>query len=113
MSDSGNNRLLIVDPTTRKVLHTIGSGNRGANDGNFNTASFNNPQGITAIGDEILLIADTDNHLLRRVDVTNKTVLTVGGTGKAFNVLSFSLSERVDDLVRIFSFSSIITSKMF
>jgi len=82
VSDSGNNRLLIVDPTTRKVLHTIGSGNRGANDGNFNTASFNNPQGITAIGDEILLIADTDNHLLRRVDVTNKTVLTVGGTGR-------------------------------
>lgn len=82
VSDSGNNRLLVVDLTTKNVLHTIGTGKRGSDDGDFDKASFSNPQGVTSISDDVLLVADTDNHLIRKVDVANRKVSTVGGTGK-------------------------------
>ena len=89
VSDSGNNRLLVVDLTTKNVLHTIGTGKRGSDDGDFDKASFSNPQGVTSISDDVLLVADTDNHLIRKVDVANRKVSTVGGTGKGTHCMYF------------------------
>src|SRR5262249_56872240 len=47
------------------------------------TAMFNNPQvrSLTQNGN-ILYVADTENHLIRRIDLKLKQVMTIAGTGK-------------------------------
>jgi len=51
-------------------------------DGDFSTATFNNPQGVVGIGQQVVFVADTDNHLLRQINLESKIVSTIGGTGK-------------------------------
>jgi len=80
ISDSGHNRIVIVDSTNGKVLNVIGDGNVGKRDGSFVTANFHHPQGL-AYADGKLYIADTENHLIRVADLSAKTVRTVAGTG--------------------------------
>ena len=63
------------------VRHVIGSGEPGRADGSYDEASFRFPQGLAARGDE-LFVADTDNHLLRRVDLLERRVETLAGTGE-------------------------------
>jgi thiol-disulfide isomerase/thioredoxin len=80
IADSNHNRLVItkLDGT---LIETIGTGAAGAVDGAFEKASFYRPQGMALDGDS-LYVADTENHLIRRVDLRAKTVETVAGTGK-------------------------------
>lgn len=79
VADSGHHRLVVLEPDGA-IVETIGSGEPGAADGGFSRASFRFPQGLAARGDE-LFVADTDNHLVRRVDLRARTVETVAGTG--------------------------------
>ncbi|CAN5632382.1 hypothetical protein BH24ACI1_BH24ACI1_02330 [soil metagenome] len=79
ISDSNHNRIVAVD-FNGKLLEVIGSGRAAKNDGDFASASFNRPQGMAFDG-ENLYVADTENHLIRRVDLKTKRVETVGGTG--------------------------------
>ena len=80
IADSNHNRIVItkLDGT---LVDTIGSGERGANDGAFDKASFYRPQGMALAGDS-LYVADTENHLIRRIDLKARTVETIAGTGK-------------------------------
>jgi sugar lactone lactonase YvrE/thiol-disulfide isomerase/thioredoxin len=80
ISDSSNNRIVVarLDGT---LLAVIGDGQPGAKDGDFATARFDHPQGMALRG-EVLYVADTDNHLLRKVDLAREQVATIAGTGK-------------------------------
>jgi thiol-disulfide isomerase/thioredoxin len=80
IADSNHNRIVItkLDGT---LLETVGTGARGADDGPFDRAAFYRPQGMALAGDS-LFVADTENHLIRRVDLKTRTVETVAGTGK-------------------------------
>jgi len=80
ISDSNHNRIVItkLDGT---LIETIGTGAHGAEDGDYNRASFNRPQGLALDGDS-LYVADTENHLIRRVDLKALKVETVAGTGR-------------------------------
>ena len=80
IADSGHNRIVIVraDGT---LLDVVGSGEVGSADGGFAKASFDHPQGM-AVDQNVLYVADTENHLLRRVDLKKKEVTTLAGTGK-------------------------------
>ena len=80
ISDSNHNRIVVTD-FDGKLLETIGGGAAAAKDGNFASASFNRPQGLALDGD-ILYVADTENNLIRRVDLKTEKVETIGGTGK-------------------------------
>jgi DNA-binding beta-propeller fold protein YncE len=61
----------------------IGSGEPGAQDGDFDTATFRAPQGMALHGESgWLYVADTGNHLIRRVDLAARIVTTVAGTGE-------------------------------
>ncbi|HEX8117564.1 MAG TPA: thioredoxin-like domain-containing protein, partial [Pyrinomonadaceae bacterium] len=87
VADSNHNRV-VVTKLDGTLLYTIGSGARGRRDGTFDTASFDGPQGL-ALDGETLYVADTRNHLVRRVDLKSKTVETAAGTGaqlRDFNV---------------------------
>jgi thiol-disulfide isomerase/thioredoxin len=82
IADSGNHRVLIVNQDGA-IESTIGSGEPGANDGPFDIASFRNPQGLTLDPDaRTAIVADTGNHLLRRINFDAQTVETVAGTGE-------------------------------
>jgi thiol-disulfide isomerase/thioredoxin len=80
VSDSNHNRVVVtrLDGT---LLYTVGSGERGRADGDFARASFDAPQGL-ALDGETLYVADTRNHLIRRVDLKSRTVETLAGTGE-------------------------------
>ncbi len=80
ISDSGHNQILITS-LDGVIQNTIGSGRQGRSDGDFNTAEFFHPQGLV-YANNYLYIADTENHLIRRVDLINKTVHTIAGNGQ-------------------------------
>lgn len=80
IADSNHNRI-VVTSLEGKLLATIGSGTAGAADGGYATAQFDHPQGMALVG-QTLYVADTENHLLRKVDLVKKRVTTISGTGK-------------------------------
>jgi thiol-disulfide isomerase/thioredoxin len=80
VADSNHHRIVIakLDGT---LVDVIGSGSLGAEDGDFAAASFNHPQGM-ALKDQTLYVADTENHLLRKIDLEAKQVATIAGVGE-------------------------------
>jgi thiol-disulfide isomerase/thioredoxin len=81
VADTGHNRILEVDPISGDVLAAFGSGDKGSSDGNGLEATFDAPQGL-ALGDGTLFVADTDNHLIRAIDLGTGDVTTMAGTGE-------------------------------
>ena len=81
IADSDHNRIVVTKLLDGTLLETIGTGTHGADDGTFDRATFFRPQGLALDGD-ILYVADTENHLLRAVDLKSKTVKTIAGTGQ-------------------------------
>lgn len=79
-SDSSHHRLLQMD-LTGKVQYVIGTGEPGSVDGSFSQAQFNRPQGVTLVGD-LLYVADTENHLIRRVNLQTQQAETIAGSGE-------------------------------
>lgn len=84
---------LIADPLNRRVrrvapggtITTVaGTGTKGysGDGGRATSAQISDTRGIAATGDGGFLIADTDNHVVRRVS-PNGTITTVAGTGDA------------------------------
>src|SRR5438094_534337 len=80
IADSDHNRIVIAS-LGGTLLETIGTGAHGADDGAFDRATFFRPQGM-ALDSDTLYVADTENHLIREVDLKSKTVKTVAGTGR-------------------------------
>ena len=89
LADESSDRLFIADSNHHRIVVTrldgqlveiIGSGAQGREDGDFGHATFNHPQGMALRGDT-LYVADTENHLLRKVDLKKHEVTTIAGTG--------------------------------
>ena len=80
IADSNHNRL-VVTKLDGSLIETIGAGDAGAVDGPYDKASFYRPQGMALSGD-FLYVADTENHLIRRVNLKSRNVETIAGTGK-------------------------------
>lgn len=79
IADAGHNRIVVARPDGT-VLETIGTGTPGKQDGSFAQASFNEPQGI-CYGSGKLYVADTLSHAIRTIDLSQRTVATIAGTG--------------------------------
>ncbi|MBA3312323.1 MAG: redoxin domain-containing protein [Planctomycetaceae bacterium] len=80
ISDSNHNRI-VVSTLDGKLVDTVGTGRIGRNDGSFAEAEFDHPQGL-ALDGETLYVADTENHLIRKVELATKRVSTLAGTGQ-------------------------------
>jgi thiol-disulfide isomerase/thioredoxin len=80
IADSNHNRIVITD-LEGKLIDVIGNGRVGLTDGSYEKASFNRPQGM-AIGGNLLYVADTENHLIRAIDLKRRNVTTIAGTGE-------------------------------
>lgn len=79
--DAGNHRIVIFN-IQGDVLQKIGCGSSGLVDGDISTARFNCPQGVVFLNNEILIVADTENHAIRQVNLTTQLVETLAGTGQ-------------------------------
>lgn len=77
IADGGNHRILICEADGR-VLARYGTGLPGTDDGPAEDASFTSPQGL-ACTDREIYVADTGNHLIRRIDLLSGAVSTVAG----------------------------------
>jgi hypothetical protein len=85
ISDSANNRLVIVNEETMECLYTIGNGKVGLVDGSYQETQFHHPQGMCHIyreGAHFIYVCDTKNHAIREVNLRKHEVLTVIGTGE-------------------------------
>lgn len=82
IADSGHHRL-IMSSFDGEILQLIGTGKSGLTDGAFNEAQFFAPQGMAYDAEnQILYVADTENHALRRVDLKRQVVEAIAGTGE-------------------------------
>ena len=79
IADSVNHRIVVADLESYEVQAVIGSGMQGYDDGSYTETQFYKPQGMAIQGDT-LYIADTFNHTIRAVDLTEETVTTIAGT---------------------------------
>jgi thiol-disulfide isomerase/thioredoxin len=80
IADSNHHRVLIATLDGR-ILDTAGAGAAGWVDGGFEYATFYRPQGL-ALDREVLYVADTENHVVRALDLKARRVTTVAGTGR-------------------------------
>ncbi|MGH8192299.1 MAG: thioredoxin-like domain-containing protein [Rhodanobacteraceae bacterium] len=80
IADTGHNRIVLTDHAG-KLEAVIGTGCAGHADGNYAQAEFNRPHGL-AFHDGALYVSDTDNQLIRRIDLKTRTVTTIAGNGK-------------------------------
>ncbi|NWG16961.1 MAG: redoxin domain-containing protein [Chloroflexi bacterium] len=80
IADSSHHRIIIADLTSYEVLDIIG-GSRGLTDGSYAEAAFDTPQGM-ALRDGTLYVADTYNHVIRAVNLAERAVTTIAGTGE-------------------------------
>jgi DNA-binding beta-propeller fold protein YncE len=90
LADEAGKRLFIADSTHHRVVVTdlegnalavAGTGTPGSDDGDFDKARFDDPQGLAVKGDT-LYVADRKNHAIRELDLKAKTVKTIAGNGK-------------------------------
>jgi thiol-disulfide isomerase/thioredoxin len=89
LTDEKNDRLFIADSDHNRIViakldgtlvDVIGTGAHGMVSGSFAESSLFRPQGLALDGDT-LYVADTENHLIRRIDLKTRTVETIAGTG--------------------------------
>ena len=79
VSDTGHNRIIQTDLEGANPI-VIGDGEQGFEDGAFEKARFNRPQGMCLDG-EMLYVADTENHAIRALDLKEHGVATIAGIG--------------------------------
>lgn len=85
ISDTGNNRLVLINIDTNEWVDTIGNGFIGLVDGKYSECSFHHPQGICHVyreNEHFLYVCDSNNHAIREINLNTKEVLTVIGTGE-------------------------------
>ena len=80
LADAGHNQIVLLDDAGSDVRR-FGSDKAGFKDGAAETASFDHPQGLIA-SSEVIFVADTGNHALRKIDLKTGAVTTLAGTGK-------------------------------
>ncbi|MGW5021357.1 NHL domain-containing thioredoxin family protein [Streptomyces cacaoi] len=87
VSDTTRHQLVQLAADGETAVRRIGSGERGLVDGAPEQARFSEPQGLLLLPDDeggagrVVLVADTVNHALRRLDLATGEVTTVAGTG--------------------------------
>ncbi|MFJ6905508.1 thioredoxin-like domain-containing protein [Streptomyces griseoluteus] len=82
VSDTTRHQLVELAEDGESVVRRIGAGARGFTDGSAEQASFNEPQGLALLDDGSVVVADTVNHALRRLDLASGAVTTLAGTGR-------------------------------
>jgi len=97
IADTQHHRL-ILSTLDGNLLAVVGRGDAGSADGEFADATFRQPQGLALQGGQ-LYVADTGNHLVRRLDLATQRVHTIAGTGvraREFNVPGYGRAAQLN-----------------
>ncbi len=104
VSSSGGHQLVELSTDGQTVLRRIGTGRRGRADGPAGMAEFAEPQGMCALPSSVaeiagydIVVADTGNHLLRGVRLTDGQVTRVAGTGRPWRSATEGRGEHAHD----------------
>jgi len=81
VADTGHHQVVVADLASGAERGRIGSGRAGLHDGAGSQVRFRTPHGLAPDGAGGLLVADTGNHAVRRVDLASGQVTTLAGTG--------------------------------
>ena len=82
IADSNHNRI-VVTTLAGDVAQVYGSGAAGFIDGPPERAAFHRPQGLTLHAEsDALYVADTENHAIRKIELTSGATTTIAGTGE-------------------------------
>ncbi|GAB4187517.1 MAG: thioredoxin-like domain-containing protein [Wenzhouxiangellaceae bacterium] len=81
ISDTSHHRIVVTD-FTGKVVKVYGNGQPAWRDGAAAESSFAWPQGLALDGQNGLYVADTENHVIRHIDLSGHQVSTIAGTGE-------------------------------
>jgi hypothetical protein len=78
------NAVLKLDLAKGVIHHAAGTGQKGftGNGGPALEATMNGPKGIAVTPSGNVYIADTENHVIRMIDVKKNTIELVAGTGE-------------------------------
>ena len=81
------NSIWRIDRGTNTIHHVAGSGAKGyeGDGGAPLDATFNGPKGLVLDGQGRLLVVDTENHAVRRIDLKAKSVETVMGESSSIH----------------------------
>lgn len=80
VADGGNHRIIRLDGEDQDFMTFAGGdGGDGYDDGNANTALFSSPTGLTMDPGGDLIVADQENHAIRKICVEDGQVTTVAG----------------------------------
>jgi sugar lactone lactonase YvrE len=81
VTDSGNHRIRLMTSVPGYIgyysIFTFAGSGEGSDDGTTALARFRNPSGVATDGEEIVYVADTGNHTIRKI--ANGVVTTVAG----------------------------------
>jgi len=83
------NAIRVIGRRSFAFVETISGGQRGFRDGNPRTAQFNRPSGLTFDSEGRLLVADSDNGLVRTFDFENPESKTESIKPKEFTAEEF------------------------
>jgi len=91
VADAGHHSLAELGPDGSTLVRRIGSGSRGRADGLPDEARFAEPNGLCVVPPELgldvdVVVADTANHLLRGVRLSDGRTWTLAGTGDQYVV---------------------------
>ncbi|MCF4120273.1 NHL domain-containing thioredoxin family protein [Antribacter sp. KLBMP9083] len=93
VADAGHHSLAELAPDGETLVRRIGSGERGLVDGPADEARFSEPNGLCLVPADAaerlgydVVVADTVNHALRGVRLSDGVVVTLAGTGQQFMV---------------------------
>jgi hypothetical protein len=81
VADTGNQKIRMIT-STGDVTTLAGSGIYGGANGNGTAASFRSPSGVAVDGTGNVYVADTNNHLIRKI-APNGDVTTFAGRGSS------------------------------
>ena len=73
--------IVVVNAVSRAIMKTVGRKEQGFADGSLRKAAFRNPHGMCWIAPQVMLVADTMNHCLRKIDFHSEMVETFVGSG--------------------------------
>ncbi len=82
VADTGNHTVRRITPAGVVILLAGSPGVSGRGDGAATAARFNGPAGLAISPQGVLVVADTQNHLIRALTPTGQ-VATVAGSGQA------------------------------
>ncbi|MCU0527277.1 MAG: redoxin domain-containing protein [Elainella sp. Prado103] len=82
IADTGHHRIVITT-LSGQLRHIVGVGTPGLWDGQFDEAEFSAPQGMAFDrSHQVLYVADSNNHAIRKLDLVEQTVETIAGVGQ-------------------------------